>query len=711
LEESYWKLTESVRVTQIEFHERINYPIGLIVAPGEKLLLRILYDLRRFEREGIRRMLLHLEQLLEGMARDPEQRVGDLELLTEGEREELLEGRNATAQEYPRHKCVHQLFEEQAERSPEAVAVVAGQREVSYRELNERSNALAHHLRELGVGPEVRVGICVERSIEMVVGLLGIWKAGGAFVPLDPVYPRERLEYMIGDAGVGLVLTQQRLVERLAGVAGQLLCLDEEPIEGKRIDNPESQAVSDNLAYVMYTSGSTGKPKGVLIPHNGLCNVVIAQHRCFSICATDRVLQFASLSFDACVFEILAALNCGATLFLAPPKFVPLGEEFATFLRTQEISVAVLTPSMLASMSDDPLPKLRILITAGEACYRSLVVKWSRDRSMYNAYGPTEATIWATLASLEESQSHVTIGRPIANTQVFVLDSRLAPVPTGVIGELYIAGVGLARGYDSLPSLTAEHFVPNPFSHQAGARMYKSGDLVRYLDNGSLEFVGRDDRQIKIRGYRIELSEIEAALLEHPRVSQAAVLSSEGTSVTKQLVAYVSPGGVPPTMTELRDFLGFKLPPYMLPSAFVIIEEMPLTINGKINRNALSTLGRSDLFSVLEGELPSDSIEKTIATIWMEVLNIRSLRNDTNFFEAGGHSLLLVQVHRQLKEALKREIPMVDLFEFPSISSLARRLRETHGDKLLCATGSKLADERRAALERRRNFSPHRRGV
>ncbi|MCG8366698.1 MAG: amino acid adenylation domain-containing protein, partial [Pseudanabaenales cyanobacterium] len=451
-------------------------------------------------------------------------------------------GWNDTAVDYPQDKCIHQLFEEQVERTPDAIAAVFEQQQLTYQELNAKANQVAHYLQSLGARPEDLVGICAERSLEMVVGLLAILKAGDAYVPLDPSYPQERLQFMLSDAQVSVLLTQERLLSVLPQSDAQVVCLDRDwaAIAQTSAENFPCGATAENLAYVIYTSGSTGRPKGVLIEHRGLCNLASAQKELFEVGSDSRVLQFASLSFDASVWEIFMALTSGATLVLAPATALMPGDDLRRTLITAAISHVTLPPAALAvmEMEIEELSALAHLIMAGEACSLELAKRWSAACRLWNAYGPSEDTVCATVTQVTPNADRLSIGRPIANTQVHILDSRLQPVPIGVPGELHIGGAGLARGYLNRPELTAEKFIANPFGE---GRLYKTGDLARRLPDGQIEFLGRLDHQVKIRGFRIELGEVEAVLSRHEQVRQCVVIACEDTPGDKRLVAYVVP--------------------------------------------------------------------------------------------------------------------------------------------------------------------------
>jgi amino acid adenylation domain-containing protein/natural product biosynthesis luciferase-like monooxygenase protein len=634
------------------------------------------YSTDLFDESTIARLIDHFKTLLERVVTDPDRRLSELPLLREGERRRLLKEWNDTAVEYPRDKCLHELFAEQAERTPDTVAVVFEDQQLSYGELDQRSNQVAHHLRGLGMGAEVVVGLCVERSLEMVVGLLAILKAGGAYLPLDPSYPPERLAYMLADARAPIVVAQGALLEQVPPPATQVVRLDAEweEIARQPVSAPASEAGPDTLAYVIYTSGSTGKPKGVMVEHRGLTNLAQAQASGFGVRSGSRVLQFARLSFDASISEIAMTLG-GATLCLSPAPSLWSGSDLAQIFIAHRISVATLPPSVLLVLSDQEIPSLQTLIVAGEPCPVELGSHWAPRCRFINAYGPTETTVCATFAEYCEGSDRLPIGRPISNTQVYVLDGELEPLPVGVLGELYIGGTGLARGYLGRTDLTAERFVPSPFGH--GDRLYRTGDVVRYLADGNLEFVGRIDHQVKIRGFRIELGEIEAALSAHPSVRQAVVVAREDAPGEKRLVAYVvrnQESGATVEPNELGAHLKRSLPDYMVPSAFVVLEGLPLTPNGKVDRRSLpAPEGRPD---VAQYVAPRTLTEEVLAGIWCEVLKVDKVGVNDNFFDLGGHSLLLQQLHRKLTIALDRDFSLMSLFHHPTIRAFEAFLSE-----------------------------------
>ncbi|MEH2088948.1 amino acid adenylation domain-containing protein [Nostoc sp.] len=662
------------------------------------------YNTDLFDASTIKRMSNHFVTLLSAIVANPQEQISQLSLLTEVEQQQLLVEWNNTQVDYPSDKCIHQLFEEQCLSTPDAVAVVFDNQQLTYYQLNCRANQLAHYLGSLGVKPDVLVGICVERSLDMVVGLLGILKAGGAYLPLDPEYPQERLSFMLEDAQVSVMLTQQRLIQRLPEYQVKQVCLDQvwEQIAQNNRENPTSGVKAFHLANVIYTSGSTGRPKGVMVEHKGLCNLAQAQIQTFGLDSNSRVLQFASFSFDASIWEVVMALRSGGTLYVGTKDSLLPGKPLIDQLRDRCITHITLPPSALAVMPVEELPALQTIIVAGEACAAELIRQWSADRNFFNAYGPTEATVCATIAKCTQDDEKISIGRAIANTQVYILDENLQPVPIGVPGELHIGGVGLARGYLNRPELTQEKFISNPFQRGRGQgagsrgetedqsfnseRLYKTGDLARYLPDGNIEYLGRIDNQVKIRGFRIELAEIETLLGQHGDVQNCCVIAHEGTpsntcterSRSKRLVAYIVPQkDVTPTTDELRQFLANKLPGYMLPTAFVILESLPLTPNGKVNRRALPD---PDLHQELSDYvMPNTELERIIAGIWQKALAVEKVGIYNNFFELGGHSLLLVKINQQLQEELGLELSILDMFNYPTIHSLSQYLSpKTH---------------------------------
>ncbi len=673
--------------------ERTNYALTLLVGPGERLKLRGLHEEQRYSPETVSRVLGHLKQVLEEMVSNPQQRVGELRMLSAAEERQVVAEWNETAREYAREACIHELFAEQAQRRPDAVAVIADGEQVSYGKLNARANQLAHRLQSLGVGPEVVVGICAERSVELIVGLLGILKAGGVYLPLDAEYPQERLEYMVADAGVSVLLTQSELRDRLPLSAGvHCLDLDTEFVSGDS-STPESGATAETLCYVIYTSGSTGQPKGVAVPHRGVVRLVQPSNY-VKLDEEEVVLQMAPVSFDASTFEIWGALLNGARLVMMQAG-QPSLEEIAATVREHGVSTMWLTAGLFQVMATEQLESLREvkqLLAGGDVLGVRAVQAvlegagagtGAGERVLINGYGPTENTTFScchVMHAGEEVTVTVPIGKPITNSTAYVLDEQLRPVPVGVRGELYLGGDGLARGYIGSSALTAQRFIPNPFSTQAGARLYRTGDVVRWNAEGVVEFIGRADQQVKVRGYRIELGEVEDALAGYEGISESVVVvRTEGES-EKRLVGYVV-ARAELEVSELRAYLETKLPEYMIPSVFVELTELPLTANGKVDRKALAA-AELELAGTQEYEAPRSEVERLLAGIWAEVLGVERVGIYDNFFELGGHSLLATRVISRVRETFKLELPLRRLFEAPQLSGFAstveQAMREEH---------------------------------
>jgi amino acid adenylation domain-containing protein len=600
---------------------------------------------------------------------------------------------NDTLVPYDLGTCLHQRIEAQAGRTPDAVAVVFEGEQLTYRDLEERADRLAQHLiRNLGVGPEVLVGICMERSVEMVVGLLGILKAGGAYVPLDPDYPRERLGYMLSDSRAPVLLTQARLRNDLEDRAAQVLCLDSDwrqLTKGEVQERPTQRVTAENLAYVIYTSGSTGRPKGVMNTHRGICNRLLWMQDEYQLTAEDTVLQKTPFSFDVSVWEFFWPLLTGARLVLARPGGHRDSAYLAQLIADQRVTVVHFVPSMLQLFLDEPgLEKqcrsLRHVICSGEALPFDLQQRFfSRfEAQLHNLYGPTEAAVDVTYwpCQRQSTENVVPIGRPVANTQIYVLDAQNAPVPVGSEGELHIGGVQVARGYWNRPELTAERFIPDPFSREAGARLYKTGDLARYRPDGALEFLGRIDYQVKVRGLRVELGEIEAVLEGNPAVKQACVLARTDEPGQPRLVAYLVPAAnETPSTSDLRQYLQVKLPDYMIPSAFVVLEAMPLTPNGKVDRAALPAPDRKRPVLDQAYVEPRDTLERFLAAQWCEVLKLDEVGIHDRFFELGGTSLQAARFINSLQRELSEFIYVTTIFESPSIAAYAALLRKDYG--------------------------------
>ncbi|HEX7771265.1 MAG TPA: amino acid adenylation domain-containing protein, partial [Pyrinomonadaceae bacterium] len=690
---------KDLHTTGVEFRwvhteiRTVKFDMTLTMGMGDDDYLSggLIYSTDLFDAATIKRMVKHFQMLLESIAVDPDQRISELPLAAD--EQEMLAEWNDTKREYPRG-CLHELFEKQVASTPDAEALVFNEERLTYAELNHRANQLAHHLRGLGVGPEVLVGILLERSVEMIVGILGVLKAGGAFVPIDPSYPQERIDFMLADAGLSILLTQQSLLKNLPK---QSISLDTDwpSIAKLSGENLPLTTTPDNLAYAIYTSGSTGQPKGVLIQHRGVSNLAFAQREAFEISVESRVLQFASISFDAAVSEIFKTFLTGATLVIAAPESLMPIDPLVQLLRAQQITAVTLPPSVWAVLPSDKVPNLRTAISAGEACPPQIVASWGRDgRRFVNAYGPTEVTVCATISGALDGDGRPPIGRAIANTQVHVLDRNLRPVPIGVIGELYVGGIGLARGYLNRAALTAERFIPDPFSEQPGSRLYRTGDLARYWPDGNLEYIGRVDQQVKVRGFRIELGEIESALVQHSSIRDAVVVAREDTPGEKRLVAYliVEPGA--PDVSEWRVWLMRKLPEYMVPAAFVSLPEFPRTPNGKVDRRALPAPDASRPEQREAYVAPRDQLEQFLVDLWQRALGLKQIGVNDNFFDSGGNSLKGAILINRLQELLGEYVYVVAIFDAPTVAGLAKYLRRHYPEAVnrLCGSPASSSD-------------------
>ena len=629
------------------------------------------YNQNLFKSEKIDQMITHFQNLIEEILKDSTKEIGKLNLLTSEEKQLILRDWNQTKTDYPNHKCIHQLFEQQVIKTPEAIAVIFENQSLTYQQLNNRANQLAHYLISLGVKPETLVGICLERSLEMIVGLLGILKAGGAYVPLDPNYPAERLKYMLEDANVEILLSQPNIAIE---TSAQIIYLDEVSLGS--IENPDVKVNPEDLAYVIYTSGSTGQPKGVLVLHKGVVRLV-KQTNYIDLTNKEVLLQLAPISFDASTWEIWGSLINGAKLVIFPNE-EPSLQTLANVLKKYEVTTLWLTVGLFNLMVDEKLEDLKDikhLLAGGDAqstVHVQKAVSELTNCQLINGYGPTENTTFTCCYPVKSSDqilNSVPIGRPISNTQIYILDSYLQPVPIGVAGELHIGGDGLARGYLNKPELTQEKFINNPFGE---GRLYKSGDLARYLPDGNIEYLGRIDTQIKIRGFRIELGEIETILNNHPQIQQAVVIAREDNPGDKKLVAYLVTIGQTISKDELRQYLKNKLPEFMVPSFFVNLERVPLTPNGKVDRRALP-IPKIELTSYTE---PSSENEKTMAKIWAELLNLEKVGIDDNFFSIGGNSLLSVSLFQKIEKNFGIILPVSTLFRTPTIRELTKRLEQ-----------------------------------
>ena len=644
------------------------------------------YNADLFEDKTIIRMMDHFETLLDGIVANPDQSYKALPLLTAKEREQVVVEWNKTERNLPEDKSIHELFERQVKRTPEATAVIFDGKEVSYQELNTRANQVAHYLKRRGVETETLVGICMERSIEMVVGLLGILKAGGAYLPLDPTYPKERLSFMMADSQVPVVLTQEKLLNKIAAYDAGKICVDSEKaqIEQESEENPKSEIIPENIAYAIYTSGSTGKPKGVLGLHKGAINRFRWMWETYPFGADEICCQKTTLNFVDSIWEIFGPLLKGVPVVIIPDEVVKDPNRLVESLAKYNVTRIGLVPSLLRAILEtkdvaQELRKLKIWVTSGETIPKELAQRFRGvmgHSRLINLYGSSEVSADVTyheIKEINEEDKTIPIGRPITNTQIYLLDREMKPVPIGIGGELYVGGEGLARGYLNQPELTKEKFVANPY--KIGERLYRTGDIARYKADGNIEYLGRVDHQVKIRGNRVEIGEVEIALSHHEGIQEVVVAVQEGRLGDNYLAAYIVPrDDVKLAINELQGFLRQTLPDYMIPSAFVILDALPLTPNGKVDRKVLPAPNqiRPDLSN--EFVAPRTEIEEKMVKIWAEILDLEQVGVYDNFFDLGGHSLLATQVVFQLADTFHLKIDLRNLFETPTIAGLAKHI-------------------------------------
>ena len=659
---------------------------------GNDLHLRIFYDAELFESASIDRTLGNLQTLLQGIIENPDRQLSKLPLLTADEQRQILIEWNHTDQDYPREKCLHELVEAQAELISQRLAVVCGSLQLTYGEFNSRANQLAHYLRSRGVGPNVRVGICLDPAIDFSIAVLAVLKSGGACVPLDPNYPAERLAYMLEDSQAPVVISAKGMLPDALPSGCQVLFLADKAdvLSRQPHTNPNRGAKPEDIAYVIYTSGSTGKPRGVLLPHAGLVNYNSTTARAYAVTPDDRVLQFCSISFDIAVEELFITWLSGATLVLRSemPLAVP---EFLEWIEQQHVTVLDLPTAYwhewvhhFPELKKPVPPKVRLVVVGGEKASSAAYATWLGsvgDRVRWiNSYGPTETSIAITgyepkFTSGNSIPDNIPIGRPWANCRLYLLDRYLNPVPVGVRGELHAGGVCVAQGYLNRPELTAQKFIPDPFSSDPAARLYKTGDLARYLPSGEIEYLGRGDDQVKIRGFRVELGEIESALAKHPGVGEVAVIARSDAAGEKRLIAYLTPAqNAKPVTAELRRYLQQRLPDYMVPSTFVVLDAMPLTPNGKIDRRGLPE-PKGDISSG-ETAAATDAFQAQMVKLWEDVLGKKPIGIRDNFFDLGGHSLLAARLMHRLGQAIGKTVPLAMLLQAPTIEQLAALLSQ-----------------------------------
>ena len=697
LEAALWQTNPAWRTRLVRLLGTTPYPLVLAGYFGEECSLEITFDRRRFDAETIERMAGHLEALLDGMLADPYGKLRNVPMLSERERNQILVEWNHTSTDYPKDKCIHQIFEEQVARSPDAVAVVCGSQSLTYRELSQRANHLALHLRSLGVGANVLVGVSLDRSFEMIIALLGILKSGGAYWGLEENLPEERFKQALADAQPRVLLGNRKSFNHLRQFLGKsatdssfcisaiLAIEDWLPLNPIEIAQPLLDTPSDHAshpAYVSYTSGSTGRPKGVLVPHRGVVRLVKNSNYA-TLDAQETLLHLSPLSFDASTFEIWGALLNGGRLVLLPSGPLELAA-IGTTIREQGVTTAWLTAGLFRLMVDErleDLKSLRQLLAGGDVLPPEHVRKACHALPgcrIINGYGPTENTTFTCCYPVVAGQgfaSSVPIGKPIANTKVYVLDAHHQPVPIGVAGELYAGGDGVACGYLRQPQLTAECFLRDPFSTRPEARLYRTGDRARWRADGNLEFLGRCDNQVKIRGFRIELGEVESALRLHPAIHEVCVLAKEGMGGDKQLLAYlIAQTEEKPDKSQLRTYLAPKLPDYMLPQTFVWLDQLPLTPNGKVDRRTLAGMAGKELGSEVTVLNPRTDLERQLVTIWQEVLGVPKVGITDDFFELGGHSLLAMQAVFRMRQQLDSELLVADLFRYRTVAQLSDKL-------------------------------------
>jgi len=727
--------------------EQTSFPLTVYAYGGDELLLKIAGDRQRFDENAITRMLGHLQTLLESIAANPQQKISKLSMLTAAEIAQF-QAWNQTEANYPDDKCVHQLFEAQVERSPDAIAAVFphnSRQQLTYRELNSRSNQLAHYLQQLGVGADVLVAICMERSLEMAIAVLGILKTGAAYVPIDPAYPKERLTFMLADTRTPVILTQSHLVSGLPEHQARTVCLDAnwQEIANYSTENPASIVSPDNLTYTIYTSGSTGKPKGVLLPHRALVNLIAWQLQNSTLEDAAKTLQFASLSFDVSFQEMFCTWCAGGTLVFITEEMRRDARSLLQLIDTEKIQrlfLPFIALQHLAEAADSYqlVPKsLREVVTAGEQLqvnrYIVSFFQQLENCTLHNQYGPSEShvvTAYTLSGPPENWPALPPIGRPVANTEIYLLHMNGEPVPIGVPGELHIGGICLARGYLNRPDLTAERFIPNPLSDfrlpildlrledaqkleitesqevsnsVRSHLLYKTGDLARYLPDGNIEYIGRIDGQVKIRGFRIELGEIETALAKHRAIKQAVVLAREDTPGDKRLVAYLA---VNPeeqlTIADLRVQLQGQLPDYMVPAIFMTVEAMPKTPSGKIDRRALPPPQQQRPEQSQGYAAPQSELERVLAGIWSKLLKLDRVGIHDNFFEIGGNSLMTLQIALQVRALLDKDLPVVKLFQHPTIAQLANYLNKGQSANPSDNKFQDRADRQKAAFKRQK---------
>ena len=704
------------------YRGQTNFPLTLLGYLDEEMLLRIEYDCAHHDQQSVIRMLGHLRTLLKGMISSKDKPGVTLPYLTSGEEQQILVEWNDTKVDYPQDVCLHQLFEEQVQRTPNDIALVYGKAELSYEQFNQKCNQLAHHLKSLDVGPDVLVGVYATRSFEMVIALYAIQKAGGAYLPLDPEYPKDRILAILEDANAPVILTQKNLMESLPSGEEKIVSIDHffnelGSDDSKGTESLESTSGPDHLAYAIFTSGSTGRPKGVMITHRAICNRLFWMQDEYGLTSSDAVLQKTPFSFDVSVWEFFWPLLTGARLVVAPPEKHRDSAYLVNAIQENKITTLHFVPSMLqiflTEKDVESCTSLKRVICSGEALpYEAQVRFFERlDAGLHNLYGPTEAAVDVTYWECQRQSERkiVPIGRPVANTQIYLLDEDLNPVPIGISGELHIGGVQVARGYINRQDLTDEKFIKDIFSKNPDARLYKTGDLCQYLEDGSISYIGRNDFQVKIRGLRIETDEIQSVLNQFSSINEGIILAREDSPGDQRLVAYfVVNANESPTPAEMRKFLSGKLPEYMIPQHFIEIKKIPVTSNGKLDRRALPAPKESDLIEEKFVEA-SNQAEKIIAEIWKKILDRKQVGVRSTFFELGGHSLLMMKVLSELQNAFTNDLTIVSLFQYPTIEALAKFLNQTSDKKPSLSNQNNLIDKQKTLLAQQRKLAASRR--
>jgi len=665
-----WKL----QVEDLRVSEQTNYPLTLVIQSAEEIKISLGYNSQLLDEEQVVKIKDHFAQVLGEVIKHPEEQCSQINILSKDELNQL-ENFNSKPVNYPKDKTAIEIFEQQVRTTPDSVALKFKDTELSYKQLNERANQLAHYLLNKGVTPEMPIPICINRSVEMIVGILGILKSGAAYVPIDPQYPQQRIEFMLNDIGANIVVTDKSSEAKFNGGQTEIIDIETDwnKMDAMETSNPRRVNQSNHLAYIIYTSGSTGNPKGVMVEHQSLVNLILAQTDHFSIDANERILQFSNYSFDASVEQIFLALLNGAALVLFEESLLFENESLRAFIVKEKITHLHATPAFLRSLGKIENGELKRVIAGGDICDWELRNQWKGSYKFYNEYGPTETTVTAIEYLDSENLNHIKysmpIGKPLANTKVYILNSNSKKVPVGVTGEIHISGIQVARGYINLPELTSEKFVEDPFSKKEKLRMYRTGDLGRWLADGNIEYLGRIDDQVKIRGFRIEPGEIENVIIQTGLVAKTVVVSNTDLNGDLRLIGYieVKPGF---KQNKLIDKLKQKLPNYMIPAIWIELDSMPLTSNGKIDKKALPLPDLEERFKD-QYVAPSNETEQKLVEIWQNLLKLERIGIKDNFFETGGHSILAIRAVSAINKEFSINISVKAIFEFSNIEDLS----------------------------------------